>query len=334
MVRIFVFIILSVFVQSISAQGKTHTFNQYPVEFDFPSDLQIRQDGKRSWTVYSDDTGTEFYINLYKVGLRFNADSLRYLITSLYEGDESVTNIQPGEIASGKMGVHPCERFTLTFRSAEGKAYQTTAYLVHFQIDRKYNSFLFYFEIGEKNVVSYAPIQEAMISSLRYKEFNYKKTTYQKDQVTVEYPDFWTEELKSDSIEYFQIDDGNCKIIISSYTPKDSTSLNYYADMERDLWKKDIPNFPDLKIKSGTEKLKDGDIIAKNSGSFNATIQNVVRKLIFSKTWYRRTVDGKVKDFTLYMEYPENYENYYLPIFKKINEAVVWPGVKIEEKKN
>lgn len=316
------------------AQVKTQSFGSYPVEFDFPADLQVRQDGKRSWTVYSDDTGTEFYINLYKVGLRFNADSLRYLIAGLYEGDESVANIQPGEIASGKMGGYPAERFTLTFRSSEGKAYQTTAYLVHFQIDRKYNSILFYFEIGEKNVISYAPIQENMISSIRYKEFKYVKYTYEKDQVQLELPDFWTAELREkDTTSYLQVDDGNCRITFSSYTPKDSTTLAFYADQERDAWKKDIPSYPDLKIKSGTEKTKEGDVFARNSGSYNATVQGVVRRMVFTKYWYRRIVDGKAKDFVLFMEYPENYETYYTPVFEKIYQSVVWPGNVVVETK-
>ena len=316
-------------------QVNDFTFGELPVEFSYPADLKIRQDGKRSWTVFSEEVGTEFYVNLYKVGIRFNADSLRYLMMGLYEGDESVTNLQVNEVGTGSMGPHPAERFVVSFVSGEGKLYTSTAYLVHFHINRKYNSFLFYFEIGEKNVISYAPLQENMISSLRYKEFNYIKYDYKKDSVQVEYPDFWTiEPVEKDTASYLQIDDGRCRITISSYQPKDSTTVATYSGAERDVWKKDLVNYPDLKIKSGTEKIKEtGDVIAINSGSFNTEVQTVTRRVEFTKYFIRRQTGKRVKDFVIYFEAPELYHAYYEPIFKRIYDSIKLPGTVIVEVK-
>lgn len=321
---------------ALTAQGTTYKIPDLPVEFSYNKDFKLRQDGKRSWTVFSEETGTEFYINLYKVGVRFNADSLRYLMLSLYEGgdpNEAVTNIQVNEVGTGSMGPHPAEKFIMSFVSAEGKLYVNTAYLVHFQINRKYNSLLFYFEIGEKNVTSYAQIQEAMISSLKYTEFIYQKYNYAQDSVQIDYPNFWTAEAQTENDKpYLLIDDGRCRITLSSYIPKDSTTVGTYADAERDAWKKDVSNYPNLKIKSGTEKCKNGDMQAKNSGTFYKQFDGVTKTVTFSKYFLRRQVGNRKKDFVLYFECPELNFSYYDPIFRKIYDSMVLPGNIVEAK--
>jgi hypothetical protein len=331
--NIFLFLFAVVSAVSLRAQGTTYTFPGLPVEFDYPADFKLQQDGKSSWTIFNEETGTEFYVNLYRTGVRFNADSLRFLMLKLYESDESVSNIQVNEVGTGSMGPHPAERFVLSFVSAEGKLYTCTAYLVHFWMNRRYNSFLFYFEIGEKNVISYAPIQEKMISSIRYKEFPYKKYTYQNDSVQIDYPDFWTAEtIKGDSTEQqLLIDDGRCRILLSSYVPtKDTITVKMYADAERDKWKKAITQYRDLKISTGTEKIKEtGDVIAVNSGSFNTEVQTVMRRMEFTKYIIRRKVGTRTKDFVIYFECPEMYHDYYEPVFRKMYASLVLPGTVV-----
>jgi hypothetical protein len=319
---------------TLHAQGYTsYSLPNLPVEFDYPSDLVLEKTGKKSWVVYDKNVGTEFNINLYHVSPRFNADSLRYMMLKLYE-DPEVKNLQVSEVGSGTMGPHRAEKLVLSFMGPRDKQYVSTIYLVYFHINQEYNSLIFYFEIGANNVISYAPLQEAMISSLRYKPFSYKKTSFEKEQLQIEYPDFWTETQVDTGVGYLHIHDGRLKFFAGAVTRTDSMTLKTFAENERDSWKKQSTIFPNIKIKSQSIKCKNGETQFINSGTFDQQLYSITRNITFKKYFIRRIVNGITKDFVIYWEYPTNAEKYYTPVHDIMMESLKLPGnPELPEKK-
>lgn len=328
------FIVISTVLSKINAQGYTsYSLLNLPVEFDYPSDMVLEKTGKKSWVVYDKNVGTEFNINLFNVSPRFNADSLRYMMLKLYD-DPEVKNVQVSEVGSGSMGTHRAEKLVLSFMGPRDKQYVSTIYLVYFHINHEYNSLVFYFEIGANNVISYAPLQEAMISSLRYKPFSYKKTSIEKEGIQLEYPNFWTEMVADTGIGYLHIHDGRMKFFAGAVTRMDSTSLKTLADNERDSWKKQPAAFLNLKIKTQSLKCKNGETQFFNQGTFDQQVYSITRNLSFKKYFIRRIIDGQVKDFLIYWEYPTNAEKYYEPIHDIMMESLKLPGnPELPEKK-
>lgn len=321
-------------LSKITAQGFiSYSIPNLPVEFDYPSDMVIEKTGKKSWVVYDKNIGTEFNINLFNVSPRFNADSLRYMMLKLYD-DPEVKNIQINEVGSGTMGSHRAEKLVLSFIGPRDKQYVSTIYLVYFHINHEYNSLIFYFEIGVNNVISYAPLQEAMISSLRYKPFTYKKTSIEKEGIELEYPNFWTEMAVDTGMGYLHIHDGRMKFFAGAIERMDSTSLKTIAESERDSWKKQSGTFPNLKIKTQSIKYKNGEMQFLNQGTFNQQVYSITRDISFKKYFIRRIIEGKTKDFLIYWEYPTSSEKYYTPIHDIMMESLRLPGnPELPEKK-
>lgn len=302
----------------------SYSIPNLPVEFDYPSEMVIERTGKKSWVVYDKNIGTEFNINLFNVSPRFNADSLRYMMLKLYD-DPEVKNIQINEVGGGTMGSHRAEKLVLSFIGPRDKQYVSTIYLVYFHINHEYNSLIFYFEIGVNNVISYAPLQEAMISSLRYKPFTYKKTSFEKEGIELEYPNFWTEMAVDTGVGYLHIHDGRMKFFAGAIERMDSTSLKTIAESERDSWKKQ-PGFSNLKIKTQSIKYKNGEMQFLNQGTFDRQLYTITQNVSFKKYFIRRIIEGKVKDFLIYWEYPTNTEKYYMPIHDIMMGSLRLPG--------
>lgn len=334
MKSLFVGLIGIVLTNIVHAQGLvSYTLPGFPVEFDYPSDMVLEKTGKKTWVVYDKNVGTEFNINLFHVGPRFNADSLRYMMLKLYE-DPEVKNIQINEVGSGTMGPHRAEKLVLSFIGPKDKQYVSTIYLVYFHINHEYNSLVFYFEIGANNVVSYAPLQEAMISSLRYKPFSYKKTLYEKEGIELEYPNFWAETVVDTGLGYLHIHDGRLKFYAGAVERMDSTSLKTLAEAERDSWKKQATTFANLKIKTQSLKCKNGEIQYINQGTYDQQVYSITRNISFKKYFIRRIIDGKFKDFLIYWEYPTSAEKYYAPIHDIMMGSLRLPGTpELPEKK-
>jgi len=335
MPRIFLFILVFVSVAINShAQGYvSYTLPNLPVEFDYPSDMELEKTGKKSWVVFDKNVGTEFNINLFNVSPRFNADSLRYMMLKLYD-DPDIKNLQVSEVGSGSMGPHRAEKLSLSFMGPHDKQYVSTIYLVYFHINHEYNSLIFYFEIGANNVISYAPLQEAMISSLRYKPFSYKKNIIEKEGIQLEYPNFWTEMAIDTGIGYLHIHDGRMKFFAGAVDRMDSTSLKTFAEVERDSWKKQPAAFPNLKIKTQSVKCKNGETQFFNQGTFDQQVYSITRNVSFKKYFIRRIIEGKPKDFIIYWEYPTSAEKYYAPVHDIMMESLRLPGKpELPEKK-
>lgn len=302
----------------------------YPLEFNYPQDFMVQQEGKSSWTIFDKEVGTEFYVNLYRVSDRFTADSLRYMMINLYKNDPDVSNIQVSHVGSGSFGTKKAERCELSFSVGDAR-YTSVSYLVYMYLNNKVNALLFYFEIGANNVVSYAPLQDQMIISLKYTPFNYQSFLQEEDSVKFEYPDFWTMlQDEKDNSKVF-ITDYRYEVNYTSVIPKDSTTARMSADAYRDKIKLNIIDFPAIKVKSGNDKFN-GVNCASVSGTYTKKINGVERKVNFERYFIRKMVNGKEVEFILEFTIPEVFKEYYLPIDQKIKSSIVLPGSILEKK--
>ncbi len=302
----------------------------YPVEFNYPQDFSVSQEGKSSWTIYDKEVGTEFYVNLYKVTDLFTADSLRYLMQNLYKNDPEVSNIQINQVGSGSFGTKRAERCELSFSVGDAR-YSSISYLVYMYLNNKVNALLFYFEIGSNNVVSYGPLQDQMITSLKYTPFNYTSFLQEEDSVKFEYPDFWT--IKRDEKENTKvyITDYRYELSYTSVFPKDSTTARMSADLYKDKIKLNTVDFPAIKVKSGNDKFN-GINGASVTGTYMKKINSVERKVNFERYFVRKTVNGKEVEFIIEITIPDIFKEYYAPIDAKIKSSITLPGIILEKK--
>lgn len=333
LVSMFVVLLLGLCVKA--QQLTTFSFPDFPVEFDYPNEFVMEKSGKKSWLLYDKNVGTEFNINLYKVSPRFTSDSLRYLMLRIYD-DPSISNLQVSESGSGTMGQHRAEKLSLSFMTQDDKRYISTIYLVYFYVNQSVNCMLFFFEIGERNVASYAPIQENMISSLRYKPFRYKKYQHAAPlRMSIEYPDFWSAGEMQGEANFAQIHDGRCFVNFSHALANDSISLKSKTDAERDVWKKNTSKYPAIKIKTLSMKGKSGEIYYQHSGTYDMELfSGVKREMAFKKFIFRR-VEGNMKvDYEVMWEYPVQNELYYSAIMDIMMESLELPGTPDLVEKN
>lgn len=314
-------VILIISVKTVLAQGaNTYSFPAYPVDLDFPADYEAKPAGSHDLAIIVSDAQTEFYIKGMNVGPRFDADSLKKMFLNIYDSPE-IRNMNVSQIGSGTMGKHPAEKLVLTFM-AEDYLYVSTIYLVHFHVNQKYNSILFYFEIGESNVASYAMLQEAMIQSLRYREFNYKTVKPEGTGFSIPMPDFWSGG-KIDSAEggVYRIYDGRMKFTLNVTPAIDSITTQMLATAEKNNFKNVKDQYPDGKIKYAEEKMND-EKIPHIIIQYMEDVSGLKRKSIISKYMFRKKIKGAPMNYTLTFQYPEAYESYYLPIiFKMLNSA-------------
>ncbi|MCZ2443677.1 MAG: hypothetical protein LC101_07885 [Flavobacteriales bacterium] len=316
------------------AQKTIFSFPDLPVEMDYPDEFTMERTGKRSWVLYDKNVGTEFNINLYKVSPRFNSDSLRYLMLRIYE-DPSIKNLQVSESGSGSMGPYRAEKLVLSFMTENDKRYLSTIYLVYFHLNQSINCLLFYFEIGENNVISYAPVQEDMISSLRYKPFKYKKYTHDGDvRMSIDYPDFWSFSKMPDTLHFLSIHDGRGEVRFSRLLA-DSTSLSTRANWERDAWRKNTSAYPGIKIKTQSFKDKNGAVYYQNTGSYEVELFPGFKRVMDFKKFFIRRIDNTQKyDYEIIWVYPQQNEGYYTPVMDIMMESLNLPGQpEIIEKK-
>jgi len=331
------FILTSLFTVSlISAQSlSTQAVGNLPVEFSYlTEEFHIEDQGGGSYMAEAKG-GEVYYIMLNKASSRYNADSLRYTFTNLYKEDPSVENIQVNEVGSGKLGNLDGERVRITFMS-NGGYYTATALLVRFHLNRKYNSFLLTYEMSERseaNKIRYDAVKkgfEDLASSFVYKEFKYKKYTYTKDSISIDYPDFWYAGKNDTSM---LIDDGRCKVTEIAYIAKDSTTTETHAKCERDAMKKNSALYPSFKGSLTRENWRNDELCTKFSGSYEYDEFGARKTRSFTKYIIRRNVGGKMKDFHVYFECPEMYSTYYTGVFEIMLKSLQLPGIAAEVKK-
>jgi hypothetical protein len=327
-----IIVLFSIRFDAIAQKNNSYTIPNLPVSFQFPLDYKIENTSKRSWIIYEEQVGTEFNVMLYKISHRFNADSLKKMMLNMYD-DPEIKNLQVNEIGSGSMGGHSAEKLTLSFMAQNDKRYVSTIYLVRFHINSTYNAFLFYFEMGEKNVISYAPVQEAMIASLQYLPFVYKTITSTNDSIQSLYPNFWNAQTVDTANSHIIISDGRMNFNITSVLANDSIPLSKTIIKTRDQMKKNTSLYPNFKHKLTNEKLTSSEIIEILEASFDKDMNGYVRNITQLLYFFRRQNSTNTIDYHIEFEFPTYAKEYYLPIIQKIIRETQFKGNMIISKK-
>lgn len=312
--------ISALFAGTVTNAQKTYSFRDFPVDFDYPEEWRIEQDSRNSWVVT--DGTTEFNILLFRANKRFNADSLRYMAMELY-ADPSIQNLQVSEVGGGTMGNIPAEKCVLSFMH-QGKLYLSIMYLAKFHINHQYNSILFYFEIGEGNAKSYEPLQEHMISSLRYRDFQYR--SFSQHDVTVEFPSHWAgvRPAEDDSL-LIKFTDGRGSFSVFLNECRDSLPVFDKLNAYRQYLRKNPGDRKDLKV--NLEKDKWNNLpVQWFEMRYQINEMGVLYRIV-QKNWHIvRKVEGECRHYQILFEYPEGYESFYLPVEKKVMQALKLPG--------
>jgi hypothetical protein len=329
---LFIITLISIRFDAIAQKSNSYIIPNLPVSFQFPLDYKIENTSKRSWIIYEEQVGTEFNVMLYKISHRFNADSLKKMMLNMYD-DPEIKNLQVNEIGSGSMGGHSAEKLTLSFMAQNDKRYVSTIYMVRFHINSTYNAFLFYFEMGEKNVISYTTVQEAMITSLQYLPFVYKTITSSNDSIQSLYPDFWNAQTLDTANSHIIISDGRMNINIKSVLANDSISLDKTIIKTRDQIKINTSLYPNLKQKLTNEKLPSSEIVEIIEGSFDKDVSGYVRNMTYILHYFRRQNITNTIDYHIEFEFPTYAKEYYLPIIQKIVRETQFKGNIIISKK-
>jgi len=322
--------------QLFSQTTSTYEMKPFPATFSYLSDeFQIEDQGDNSYAATARG-GEVYYITMYKASARFNADSLRYVFEDLYRGQQGVANIQLNVKGPGKVGNLDGERVEISF-DFDGGYYTATALLVRFHLNRKYNSVLLTYEMSarnERNESRYLAVKKGfdeLGASFVYLPVKYKRYTYDEEEVSMEYPDFW---FAGATDTCMLIDDGRCRITIKGYMAKDSTTSETYAKCERDKMKKSSALYPAFKGNITTEKYKGEELCTKFTGSYDYDEFGGRKTRYFNKYIIRRNLNGKMKDFHILFECPEMYrESYYAGKFEIMFNSLVLPGVAGEVKK-
>lgn len=297
----------------------------FPVQFSYPSApvaFPVKEVGK--YTYVLSDNQSEFYVKFTRVGQRFTSDSLKAMFLKLYSDDPNIKNLQVRELASGDMGGHKADKAVLSFLGRD-KMYLITAFMVRFYINERYNSVLFYFEMGERNAPSYAMLQEKMIESLKYTELTYNVFESQKKEIKFPVPDYW----KANDTDTLNWGDGRGIFALSKTETNDSVPIHKSADAVKEKMKVNLANYPNNKFKVNQEKV--GDFVyARITGTYdNVNPFQIKRRDYIQTILFRKKINEKILEFRLSMDCPEFYLKFYEPIWDKLLKEIEFSGTKI-----
>jgi hypothetical protein len=296
----------------------------FPVQFSYPSApvaFPVKEVGK--YTYVLSDNQSEFYVKFTRVGQRFTSDSLKAMFLKLYSDDPNIKNLQVRELASGEMGGHKADKAVLSFVGRD-KMYLITAFMVRFYINERYNSVLFYFEMGERNAPSYAMLQEKMIESLKYTEISYNIFESQAKGLKFPIPDYW-KVTDADTVKW---GDGRGFFTLSYIDTNDSIPLNKSVDALKDKMKANGVTYPNNKFKVSHEK--SGDFVySKISGTYDYVNPFQIKRRDFLQIIiFRKKYNDKIKEYRISMECPEFYLKFYEPIWEKFSKEIEISGSK------
>lgn len=223
--------------------------DKLPLEFKHEKSFPPRE--VKRYTYIASDGQSEFYIKITRIGPDFTADSLKAMFYKLYD-EPDIKNLQVRELGEVVLGGKKAYKCVLAFM-AKDKWYLSTIYMVPFYINARYNSVLFYFEMGELRAPSYTMIQEKMIETLRYTDFAFADVKDEKLPYTLCQPEVWEKRLQSEE-KTLTLTDDRAALTVRPLAPSDTLPPGKLADMEKDKMKADVRT-AGLKVKAGTEKI-------------------------------------------------------------------------------
>ena len=295
--------------------------NKLPVEFKYEKSFPIKE--VKKYTYIASDGTSEFYIKITRIGSGFNGDSLKSMFFKIYD-DSQIKNLQLRELTETYLGGKRVFKCALAFMAGD-KWYLSTIYMVPFHINSKYNSVLFYFEMGESRAPSYAMIQEKMIETLKYTEFEFKNTKDKNLQFQTCMPEVW--DFKNDSISGISIlTDDRASLTIKMLQSADTLSVPKLVDLEKEKLKADN-RFANSKIKAGTEKLGKY-LYGKVSLVYEEKKGRITQKYL-SNIWIIPIPTLKnAPGFKIEFSCPEEYSLHYEPLLSKILKCFDSNGFK------
>lgn len=280
------------------------------VQLKVPQNWEFQRTGQRSWIVT--DTKTEFNVILYKVSQAFNADSLRYLALDLYQ-DPNLQNVQAMEVNTGTLNGIPADRVVISFIYGDAR-YLSTIYLAHFHINHQYNSVLFYFEIGEANVVSYVGIQDELLSSLSYLPFEFGPRKGEGYSLDIAY--HWLVKKTEDDSLMAWFTDGRSEIKLYRSELTDSLSSATIADLARNASKKAL----DLKVSKEREK-------SGWKGQDLEGLSITTNQMETQRWYYLMQEDSSLRAYVLEGTWPLAQKEFYASAWQK-----AWQSLSLEGK--
>lgn len=295
--------------------------DKLPIEFKYEKSFPPRE--VKRYTYVASDGQSEFYIKITRIGPDFTADSLKAMFFKLYDEPE-IKNLQVRELGEVMLGGKKTYKCVLAFM-AKDKWYLSTIYMVPFYINARYNSLLFYFEMGELRAPSYTMIQEKMIETLRYSDFSFTDVKDEGLSYTLCMPEVWDIRRQPEE-EKLLLTDDRAALIVQPLAPSDTLPPGKLADMEKDKMKAD-PKTAGLKVKAGTEKigkLTVGKITYTFEEARGRKSVRMLRNMWLVPVPGSRGAPGYRVEFTC----PEETSTHYEPLLLKMLKCLDISGLK------
>ena len=307
----------------------TLKFTEYPLELRYPNDFKVLHPATMSYVVT--DGVSEFYIKGYKLGNRFNADSLQRMFEKDIYNDPDIVNLQMREKGRGSLGTTPADRLVMEFFDKD-KPYRVVAFMVYFHVNQDYNAFLLFFDMSSHNTESYEGLMVNMGQTLKWSEnIPYQAYTDKATGLGTEMPSFWrTTDISADSLQGFMIDDDQSRFTVQMKYTADSSSADKSALRERDAIKAKPGIYKEQKFKPGIGKSDSKETYGELAGTYKEEINGLLRPTFFKRLYYKRVVDGKLVEYIITLESPEAAVEFYAPIHQRILAKLQLPGVPYE----
>ncbi len=303
-----------------------YVIQEYPVQFKYLQGHQITRVSPFTYVVEEPNTFAQFYIKGMKVSETYSADSLQAYFMKLYEGEDLV-NLQLREKGRGSLGDYEADRLVLSFM-ADDKMYLTTVFLVYFHINDTYNSILFYFEMNERNVISYEGVMVNMAQTLEWLELTYTPFVQEEYGVKAELPDFWKShtETLNDSTYFISLHDGRGRMNITIMQVSDSCNASDIAKAAHKALKTEPGIYAGHKLKVSSDKWFSGEACGRWLGTYDVVKDGYKRNQTLNRYYIKRIVDNKLMLYTIDLLCPSYNVSYYQPIFDRMGKSIQIPG--------
>lgn len=307
----------------------TFTLSEYPVEFRYLSDFQVKQAAPMSYVITNGVT--EYYMKGYKLSNRYTADSLQRLFEKELYTDDEIVNLQMREKGRGSLGPHAADRLVLEFISGS-RSYKVYAFMVYFHINHEYNAFLFFFDMESKSSISYEGVLVNMGQTLKWSEtLPYRAFKDEATGLETEMPVFWrSTDISTDTKKGFRIDDDRARFTVEMFNSKDSLTIDKAAIRERDEIKANPGMYKEQKFKASAEKTGAKELFGQLTGTYKEDVNGLMRPMLFKRMYYKRVVNGVMVEFHITLETPEGGAEFYAPIHLRMLEKIKLPGIPYE----
>lgn len=304
-----------------------YAIKEFPIQFKKLQEYKVARVANFTYVVEEPSTYSQFYIKGMKVSPTYSADSLQnYFVNTIYK-DEEIMNLQLREKGRGTVGENEADRLVLSFL-ADDKLYVSTIFLVYFYINDEYNAVLFYFEMGEKNVISYEGVLVNMAQTLEWLTIPYVKFEEPLYQIKAELPEFWKSksEALNDSTHFISLYDGRGSLDITIREVKDSLDAKTIAINEHKALKITPGIYTEHKLKASAGKWLSDEAVGRWMGTYVESKDGYKRNLTLNRFFIKRIVNEKMYVYVVDLLCPTYNIAYYQNLFDVIGKSISIPG--------